>query len=41
MVWRRLTQIGVRWRVHRVNRMAALASLIYGDFWSKYWAHVI
>jgi hypothetical protein len=39
MIGRRLKQTGARWRVRRVNRMAALASLIYSDLWSKYWAH--
>jgi hypothetical protein len=39
MIGRRLKQTGARWRVRRVNRMAALASLIYSDLWSRYWAH--
>ncbi len=38
MIGRRLKQTGARWRVRRVNRMAALASLIYSDLWPKYWA---
>ena len=38
MIGRRLKQTGARWRVRRVNRMAALASLIYSDLWSRYWA---
>jgi hypothetical protein len=39
MIGRRLKQTGARWRVRRVNRMAALASLIYSDLWTKYWAN--
>ena len=39
MIGRRLKQTGARWRVRRVNRMAALSSLIYSDLWSKYWAN--
>lgn len=39
MIGRRLKQTGARWRVRRVNRMSALASLIYSDLWSKYWAN--
>jgi hypothetical protein len=39
MIGRRLKQTGARWRVRRVNRMAALASLIYSGLWSRYWTH--
>ena len=39
LIGRRLKQTGARWRVRRVNRMAALASLIYSDLWSPYWAN--
>jgi hypothetical protein len=38
MIGRRLKQTGARWRVRRVNRMAALASLMYSDLWAPYWA---
>ncbi len=38
MVGRRLKQTGARWRVRRVNRMAALASLVYSDLWRRDWA---
>jgi hypothetical protein len=38
MIGRRLKQTGARWRVRRVNRMAALASLIYSNLWPQYWA---
>lgn len=37
MIGRRLKQTGARWRVRRVNRMAALCSLVYSDLWKNYW----
>jgi hypothetical protein len=37
MIGRRLKQTVTRWQVRRVNRMAALASPIYSDLWSKDW----
>ena len=38
MIGRRLKQTGARWRVRRVNRMAAVCCLLYSDHWSTYWA---
>jgi hypothetical protein len=38
IVGRRLKQTGARWRVRRVERMAALCCLLYGDQWNTYWA---
>lgn len=38
MIGRRLKQTGARWRVRRVNRMAALCCLMYSDHWDSYWA---
>jgi hypothetical protein len=38
MIARRLKQTGARWRVRRVNRMAALCCLMYSDHWDPYWA---
>jgi hypothetical protein len=37
MIGRRLKQTGARWRIRRVNRMACLASLLYGAQWNTYW----
>ena len=37
MIGRRLKQTGARWRIRRVNRMACLASLLYGAQWKTYW----
>jgi len=38
MIGRRLKQTGARWRVRRVNRMAAVCCLLYSDHWDTYWA---
>ena len=38
VVGRRLKQTGARWRVRRVERMATLCCLLYGDQWNTYWA---
>lgn len=37
VVGRRLKQTGARWRVRRVERMAALCCVLYGDQWETYW----
>ena len=37
MIGRRLKQTGARWRVRRVNRMASLCCLVYGNGWQPYW----
>ena len=37
VVGRRLKQTGARWRVRRVERMAALCCLTYGGQWDAYW----
>jgi hypothetical protein len=37
VVARRLKQTGARWRIRRVERMAALCCLLYGDQWNTYW----
>ena len=37
MIGRRLKQTGARWRVRRVNRMATLCAVLYGDQWKSYW----
>jgi hypothetical protein len=37
VVGRRLKQTGARWRVRRVERMASLCCLLYGDQWETYW----
>lgn len=37
LIGRRLKQTGARWRVSRVNRMAALCSVMYSDHWNDYW----
>jgi hypothetical protein len=33
----RLKQTGARWRIRRVERMAALCCVLYGDQWDAYW----
>ena len=38
VVGRRLKQTGARWRVRRVERMAALCCVLYGDQWDTYWS---
>jgi hypothetical protein len=37
MIGRRLKQTGAKWRVRRVNRMATLCAVLYGDQWKSYW----
>src|SRR5262249_27323648 len=37
VVGRRLKQTGARWRVRRVERMASLCCVLYGDQWDTYW----
>lgn len=37
LVGRRLKQTGARWKVRRVNRMAGLCCVMYGDNWQNYW----
>lgn len=38
MLGRRLKQTGARWRVTRLNRMAALCCTLHTEQWSTYWA---
>lgn len=38
VVGRRLKQTGARWRVRRVERMAALCAVLASDQWDAYWA---
>jgi hypothetical protein len=40
VIGRRLKQTGARWRVRRVERMAALCCVLYSDQWDAYWAGV-
>jgi hypothetical protein len=37
VVGRRLKQTGARWRVRRVERMASLCCVAYGEQWDAYW----
>ena len=37
VVGRRLKQTGARWKVRRVERMAALCSVQASDQWNTYW----
>jgi len=37
LIGKRLKQTGARWRVRRLNRMAVLCSVRYGDQWKLYW----
>lgn len=37
VVGRRLKQTGARWRVRRVERMASLCCVAYGNQWEAYW----
>jgi len=37
LIGRRLKQTGARWKVHRLNRMAGLCSIMYSDLWKTYW----
>ena len=41
VVGRRLKQTGARWRVRRVERMAALCCVLYGDQWDAYWRKAV
>jgi len=36
LIGRRLKQTGARWRVRRVNNMATLCALFYGNQWNAY-----
>jgi hypothetical protein len=36
-IGKRLKQTGARWRHRRVERMASLCCLCYGDQWDAYW----
>jgi hypothetical protein len=38
VIGRRLKQTGARWRVRRVEKMAALSCLLYGQQWDAYWS---
>jgi hypothetical protein len=38
VVGRRLKQTGARWKVRRVERMAALCAVLASDQWDTYWA---
>jgi len=38
VVGRRLKQTGARWKVRRVERMAALCAVLASDQWDAYWA---
>jgi hypothetical protein len=38
VVGRRLKQTGARWKVRRVERMAALCAVLASDQWETYWA---
>ena len=40
VIGRRRKQAGARWRVRRVERMAALCCVLYSDRWDTYWAGV-
>ena len=40
-IGKRLKQTGARWRVRRLERMAALCCLCYGDQFDAYWKHVL
>lgn len=37
LVGRRLKQTGARWLQERVDRMATLCAVLYGDQWNDYW----
>jgi hypothetical protein len=39
VVGRRLKQTGARWKVRRVERMAALCAVLASDQWEVYWAN--
>lgn len=40
LIGRRLKANNARWRVRRINRMAGLCSMAYGDQWGPYWESV-
>ena len=40
-IGKRLKQTGARWRVRRLERMAALCCLCYGDQFDAYWKHAL
>jgi len=37
LVGRRLKQTGACWRRERVDRMAVLCAVLYGEQWNDYW----
>jgi hypothetical protein len=37
VIGRRLKQTGAQWKVHRVERMAALCAVQASDQWDAYW----
>jgi len=37
LIGKRLKQTGARWRVRRVNNMAILCAVLYGNQWKTYW----
>jgi hypothetical protein len=41
VVGRRLKQTGARWRARRVERMASLCCVLYGDQWDAYWKKAV
>lgn len=38
VIGRRLKQTGARWRIRRVERMASLCCILYGEQWDAYWS---
>jgi hypothetical protein len=38
VIGRRLKQTGARWRIRRLERMATLCCVLYGDQWDAYWS---
>jgi hypothetical protein len=38
VIGRRLKQTGARWRIRRLERMASLCCVMYGDQWETYWS---
>lgn len=38
VIGRRLKQTGARWRIRRVERMAGLCCVLYGNQWESYWS---
>ena len=37
LIGRRLKQTGAKWRLRRVNNMATLCAVLYGNQWNAYW----